>query len=244
MRIIDISEVKDIVQSGNLIAVGGFTINRKPIKILKEISESKLENLSIFTLAGSIDVDLMLINKKLKKIFAAYVGYEGLGISKILRDFVENKKVEFEDLTEILYHFSLKAGANDLKYLPTKSILNTDIMKISSLCEEISINGEKFCGVKAINPDVCIIHAQRADKEGNIFIDGPLFSELEMAMASKKTIFSVEEIGELNSDKIAIPKEFVDYVVHLKKGAAPTTCNGFYSPEISSIRGFMKDGKI
>jgi glutaconate CoA-transferase subunit A len=101
-----------------------------------------------------------------------------------------------------------------------------------------------LCGVKAINPDFCIIHAQKADKFGNISIEEPDFSEKEMAQASKVRIFSVEEISGLKPKEVTIPKEFVDYVVVTKKGAFPTGCKNYYSPDIKNILKYLdKNGK-
>ena len=241
MKYIDLSEINKIIKSNSTIAVGGFTINRKPIAIIKEIAKSDINNLNLFTLAGSLDVDLLVEKLKIKKISAAYVGYEGIGLSKITRKAVESGKVAFEDLTEILYYLRLKAGAIGVPFIPTESIINSDIFKINSACKKIKDPFSKkiLCAVKAINPDFCIIHAQKADKFGNILIDEPDFSEREMAQASKTRIFSVEEISELKSCEITIPKDFVDYIIVIKKGAYPTGCKNYYEPSVKNILKYL-----
>ena len=190
MKLIELNEIKNIIKSNSTLAIGGFTFNRKPISIINEIVKSDIKNLSLFLLAGSLDVDLLINSNKLKKISAAYVGYEGLGISTSTRKAVESKKVLFEDLTEILYYFRLKAAAIGTPFISTKSLVNSDIAKINSACKKIKcpFTKEVFVGIKALHPDVCIIHAQKADKEGNILIDEPDFSEKEMAQASKITL--------------------------------------------------------
>lgn len=237
MKFIEISDVGKIVKSNSVLAIGGFTINRKPMSIVKEISRSKAKDLSVFTLAGSIDIDTLLKNSKIRNLSAAYVGYEGLGSSKLFRKAVESGEISFEDLTEILYYFRLKAGSIGVPFIPNKTLLLSDIIKINSACEIKKSSNEKenFCEIKAINPDFSLIHAQKCDKFGNIYIQEPDFSEKEMAMASKITIFSVEEIGELNSQEITIPKEFVDYIVVEKNSASPTGCNNHYPPKIREI---------
>lgn len=245
MKIIKLEEIKNIIRSGSTIAIGGFTINRKPMALIKKISESQLENLSVFTLSGAIDIDLLLKKKKIKKIFAAYIGYEGLGISFLFRKSVENNEVEIEDLTEILYYLGLKAGAMGVPFIPTKSIVNSDIFKISSVCFEIKNpdSDDRLCAVKAINPDFCLIHAQKADAFGNIQINETDFCEKEMVQASKIRIFSVEEIvKKLKPSEITISNEFVDYVVISKNGALPTGCRGHYPPDIKEIMGFLEHG--
>jgi len=241
MKYIDLSDIGKIIKSNSTIAIGGFTINRKPISIIKEIIRSDINNLNIFTLAGSLDVDLFIENSKTKKIYAAYIGYEGLGFSKTIRNSVESGKVIFEDLTEILYHLRLKAGAMGVPFIPTESIINSDIFKVNSSCKKVKspFNKKILCGVEAINPDFCIIHAQKADKFGNILIDEPDFSEKEMAQASKIRIFSVEEISDLKPHEVTIPSEFVDYVVVSKKGAYPTGCKNYYSPDIKNILNYL-----
>ena len=242
MKIIELSKIKDIIKSDSLIAIGGFTINRKPISIIKEICKSQISNLHLYFLAGSIDADMLIKESKVSKISAAYVGYEGLGLSRVTRRAVESGKVLFEDLTEILYYYRLKAGAEKLPYLMTDSIKNTEIMSINSACERI-IEGENDirCKINAINPDYCIIHAQKADKEGNKIISEPDFCEKEMAQASKITIFSVEEIGKIGPKEITIPKEHVNYIVVSKRGALPTGCKDHYLPNIKEIVGNLEN---
>ncbi|MAG01703.1 hypothetical protein CMI42_00020 [Candidatus Pacearchaeota archaeon] len=242
MEYINLSDIKKIIKSNSTVAIGGFTINRKPIEIIKEITKSNINNLNIYTLAGSLDVDLLVEKSKVKKISAAYVGYEGLGFSRIISNTVESGEVIFEDLTEILYYLRLKAGALGVPFIPTASIINSDIFKINPACKKIKDPFTKkiLCGVQAINPDFCIIHAQKADKFGNILIDEPDFSEKEMAQASKIRIFSVEEIGELKPHEVTISNEFVDYIIVTEKGAYPTGCKNYYSPDIKNILNHLK----
>lgn len=246
MKFIDLSEIKKIIKSNSTIAIGGFTINRKPIAIINEIAKSKINNLYLYTLAGSLDIDILLKAEKISKISAAYVGYEGLGISKLTRNAAESKKVIFEDLTEILYYFRLKAGALGIPFMVTESIIDSDIFKINSACKKIKnpFNNKDLCAIKSINPDYCIIHAQKADKFGNILIDEPDFAEKEMAEASRIKIFSVEEIGELKPSEISIAKEFVDYVVVKKNSAYPTGCKGYYNPKIKQILSYLENEKL
>lgn len=244
MKYISLKDVKEIIKPNSTIAIGGFTINRKPIAIIKEIVKSNANNLKLYLLAGSLDVDLLVEKSKIAKISAAYVGYEGLGLSKITRTAVETGKIAFEDLTEILYYFRLKAGAQKSPFILAESIVNSDIIKVNSACKKIiDKSGQARCEIKAINPDFCIIHAQKADRHGNIFIDEPDFSEKEMARASKIRIFSVEEMGELKPEEITISKEFVDYIIVIKKGAYPTGCRNYYGPCIKKIIEYLENGK-
>ncbi|MDD5699646.1 MAG: hypothetical protein PHH00_00425 [Candidatus Nanoarchaeia archaeon] len=242
MKIISLSQIKDIITSDSVIAIGGFTINRKPISIIKEIAESDAKNLTLYTLAGSLDIDLLAEKSKVKKIMAAYAGYEGLGISKIVRRAVESGQVIFEDLTEILYYSRLKAGAIGVPFIPTSSIIKSDIFHANPSCKKIKnpFTGSELCAVKAINPDFSIIHAQKADRFGNILIEEPDFCEKEMAQASKIRIFSVEKIvNRLKPSEITISNKFADYIIPIKKGAYPTGCYKNYLPDIKNILNYL-----
>ncbi len=242
MKIIKLEQIRDIIKSGSIISIGGFTINRKPIAIIKEIAKNEIKDLTLYTLAGSLDIDLLVERLKVKKIIAAYVGYEGLGTSKTTRKAIESGAIAFEDLTEILYYLRLKAGAIGVPFIPTKAIINSDIFKINSACKKIKdpSTGEILCAVAAINPDFSIIHAQKADRYGNILIDEPDFCEKEMAQASKTRIFSVEKIvRKIKSSEITIPHQFVDYIIPLKRGAYPTGCKGNYKPDIKEMLNYL-----
>ncbi len=241
MKFIELSKIKGIIKSGSTIAVGGFTINRKPIAAIKQIADSDADNLSIFTLAGSLDVDLLLKSNKLKKIMAAYVGYEGLGLSHFVRKNVESGNVEFEDLTEILYYYRLKAAAENKDSLITEAITYTDIVKINSACEVISDikTGTSVTQIKALHPDICLIHAHKVDSKGNVYIADADFSEKEMAKASKITVVTVEEQDEI--PEITISAEDIDYIVVLPGSAKPTECMPNYAADIPKIMELMKN---
>lgn len=115
------------------------------------------------------------------------------------------------------------------------SVLGSDLPKYNKDLKTIKcpFTGKLLCAIPALNPDVAIIHAQRADKEGNIQMWGIIGSNKEIAMASKKVIVSVEEVVDSevirrDPNRTIIPAFKVDAIIEEPWGAHPSYTQGYY----------------
>jgi len=110
---------------------------------------------------------------------------------------------------------------------------------------EDPFTGEKMVAVRAIEPDVAIVHAQKADKYGNVRIEGPFYEDVIKAKAAKKVVVTVEEIISNEEfrkmpEATTIPHFLVDAVVEAPKGAYPASCFNYYDADYGHIQEYMK----
>src|SRR5690606_989073 len=129
----------------------------------------------------------------------------------------------------------LLAGSSGLPFWPLRSFYGTHIPKENSQIKHVTCpySGERLAAVPALNPDLCIVHVQRADKRGNAQVWGLLGTQKEAAFASKRVIVVAEEIvseEQIRRDpnRTLIPEFKVDHVVHEPWGCHPSYAQGHY----------------
>jgi len=237
--------VKRYVREGSHVAVGGCLYSRTPTAVVHEIIRQKIGDLTISRSLAGMEADLLIGASLLKKVVTSWwsVGY-AWGISKVMRKAVEGQLVEFEEWSHLSLGLRYMAAGMGLTFLPTLSMLGTDLERVNQLKSmNCPYSGEKVLLVPALYPDVGIIHAQVADKAGNIQIDGYEFMDQDIAKASGRVIVTVEKI--VNSNEIrkrpastTIPFFCVDAVVPLPYGAYPSECWKLYEADFSHFQKF------
>ncbi|MFQ5951608.1 MAG: CoA transferase subunit A, partial [Candidatus Geothermarchaeales archaeon] len=225
------------VSDGDKVFVGGFG-NLYPFALAHEVIRQGRKNLTLCKHSPELIGDQLIGARCVKKLVFSWLGNPGVGSSHCLRRAVEKGKpqpVELEEYTHAATTGMLRAGAMGLPFLPTKAILGSDIPKQNRKIKfmDCPYTGEKLCLIPSLNPDVALIHAQRADTEGNVQVWGVTSDIQDGALASKKIIVSVEEVVESevtrrDPNRTLIPGFMVDAVVHEPWGAHPSSAQGFY----------------
>ena len=136
-----------------------------------------------------------------------------------------------------------------LPSLPVKGMLGSDLLEISEIVGGQKLfndpfTGEEMIAVRAIEPDIAVIHAQKADEFGNVRIEGPVYEDVIKAKASKKVVVTAEEIipdGEFRKspERTTLPHFLVDAVVHAPKGAYPCSCCNYYDVDYGHIEEYI-----
>jgi len=244
--------VNRFVHSGDFIALGGCTTNRKPFAVVSEIIRQGIKNLYIHGGNAGGDSD-MLIGAGCCKVFInAYCANSGYSnVSRRYRKFIEEGKIMIEDYSLDVQALIFHAAALGLPFVPIKHMLGSDLEKKWGISEEVRAcdnnlpnkklmvtenpfnTEEKICLVPIPKIDVAIIHVQKASVDGTARIEGSVFSDLDMVMAAKYCIVTCEELVEphelrrepyLNS----IPSILTDAVVHVPFGAHPSQVYNYY----------------
>jgi len=253
--------VKAYINDGDHISIGGFTISRNPMACVHEIIRQKKKNLHLYAHSNGQGLDELIGAGVVTRAEIAYGG-NGIFAPTCFcfKRKVEQGVLEVEDYSNYQMSLRFLAGSMGIPFMPTYSSLGTDIIakwgfgselrnresKISK--EKIVLMDNPFSKkesldkknqkdqlvlVPAINPDVTILHAQKADIKGWTKIEGLTFSDVEQAKASKRVIVTCEEIVDKNELKIDpganhLPCFCVDAVVHVPMGAYPTACFKYY----------------
>jgi glutaconate CoA-transferase subunit A len=134
--------------------------------------------------------------------------------------------------------------------VPIKGMLGSDLLTISEVIgsqKQIKdpFTGETMIAVKAIEPDVAVIHAQKADEYGNVRIEGPFYEDIIKAKAAKKVVVTVEELIPNSAirkqpEATTIPHFIVDAVVETPKGSYPCSCFNYYDVDYEHIQEYLK----
>jgi glutaconate CoA-transferase subunit A len=238
MQFLRLEEAVEQIKNGSLITYSGMQLNRAPMAALFEIVRQNKKNLGIVSVPNPLATDLLIGAGCVKKVMTGFNGFSyegGFVISPNYRRAVENGKIELyeTDIFEILQ--GLKAASLGLREIEVMGFKNTDYIRINK-CKKT----KRGIMTKAIKPDFALIHAQAADKEGNVFVEDPLIENL-LAKASKNIIITVEKVAEL--ENITIPKEKITSISVVKKGALPTACFKAYDYHLNHIRTYVEYAK-
>ena len=191
--------VEKFVKDGQLVCFGGFT-HGIPFAIGHEMIRQGKRHLAVCKETPDLIVDQLLAAGCIDKLMFSWAGNPGVGSLHAFRRAVEQQiphPVTIEEYTHFITGARYLAGASGLPFMPvTAPVLASDLAGHTDVFKTIDcpFTGKKICLVKAINPDVAIIHGQRADREGNMQMWGIVGSNREIAMASEHVIISVEEI--------------------------------------------------
>ncbi len=230
--------VSQFIEEGDAVVLGTALEAAIPFAAGHEIIRQRKKNLTLIGPISDMLFDQMIGSGCVRKVIAAWVGNVIMGVGYNLRRAVEERipgKIEMEDYTNFSIALALHAGALGIPFVPTKSLLGTGMMERGSPFRKMTCpySGELLALVPAINPDVAIVHVQRADKEGNTHFWGGSGVTKEAAMASRKVIVVAEELVSKevirkDPNRTLLPGFLVSAVVLEPWGAHPSPVQGYY----------------
>jgi glutaconate CoA-transferase, subunit A len=259
----DLETAAALVKDGHDLAIGGCLYSRTPMALLLEILRQGRRELTLSRSLMCYEAELFLVNGQASQIVTSWMGL-GLpwGISKVFRNFVESGRVTYEEWSHLSLGLRYKAAAMGIPFLPTTSMLGSDLLKYNS-AQEIAcpFTGEKLCLVPAYYPDVALIHVHRADQYGNSQIDGYAHMDPDIAQAAHTVIVTTERLVPTeevigSADRTTLPHFMVDAVIEVPFGSYPHECHGLYDANFEhfdayvsrikengeeGVRGFLED---
>lgn len=226
--------IADFVNDGDVIYAAGFT-HLIPFAAGHEIIRQGKKNLTLARATPDLIYDQMVAAGCAKKVIFSYMGNPGVGSLRIVRGAIERGELEWEEYSHFGMITRLQAGASGLPFLPMKQTGAEDLEKINPQIKRIPdpYGGKDVIVVSALNPDVAIVHVQRADKNGNAHLWGIIGEQKEAAFAAKKVILTAEEIVDesvIRSDpnRTMIPGIVVSAVCHVPYASHPSYSQGYY----------------
>jgi len=237
-RISSLAEaIEATVRDGDTLAVEGFT-HLIPHAAGHEIIRQRRKNLTLIRMTPDLVYDQLIGMGCASKLVFSWGGNPGVGSLYRFRDAVENgwpHKLEIEEHSHAAMANAYEAGAAGLPCAVFRGYFGGDLPKVNTKIKYITcpFTGEKLAAVPAHRPDVAVIHAQRADRAGNVMIEGVLGVQKEAVLASKRSVITVEEIvDELPRDRslnaVVLPHWTVGHVVEVPGGAFPSYAQGYY----------------
>lgn len=245
-KVIPIEAIRTEIRSGDTIALGGGGLVRKPMGLVEEIVRSDISDLTLVTVLGGPDVDLLLGAGRVKRLIYAYVGFDFAGLAPNFRRAREEKKVDFIEGSEYILIAALEAAVRGIPFMPVRSGLGSDLLRINPQLKEFvsPFGGEKLVAVRAIQPDVALLHVNYADRSGYGQILGDRFLDPLCARAAKKTILSAEKLVETKKIEesfkdTAILKLWTSKVVEIPRGAGFTSCFPDYPADLARAQDYL-----
>ncbi len=248
------------IRDGMTLAMGTGLESAIPFAAGHEIIRQGRRDLTLAGPISDILFDQLIGAGCARRVVAAWVGNVGAGLAHNFRRAVEEgipRALSVEDHSNLTVALALEAGARGVPYLPTRTALGTDIARDHPRLREITcpFTGDRLLAVRALRPDVTILHVQRCDLDGNAHLWGNLGVSLEAARAADTVILTCEEIvesGVIRSDpnRTLIPGFLVHAVAAVPSGSHPSPIQGYlnrddafyeeYHAETRSREGFLR----
>jgi glutaconate CoA-transferase subunit A len=246
-KLVSITEsISKYVSDGDIVYAAGFT-HLIPFAAGHEIIRQGKKNLTLARATPDLIYDQMVAAGCAKKVIFSYMGNPGVGSLRIVRAAIEKGELEWEEYSHFGMITRLQAGASGLPFLPMNQTGATDLEKSNPLIRRVTdpYSGNEVITVPALNPDVAIVHVQRADKNGNAHLWGIVGEQKEVAFAAKKVILTAEEIVDeevIRSDpnRTLIPGFIVSAVCHEPHSAHPSYAQGYYDRDNEFYLGWDK----
>ncbi len=222
------------VQDGDTVYAAGFT-HLIPFAAGHEIIRQRKRGLVLARATPDLIYDQMVAAGCARKVIFSYMGNPGVGSLRIVRSEIEAGRLEWEEYSHFGMISRLQAGAAGLPFMPMNQTGAGDLERANALIRRVTdpYSGREVIVVPALNPDVAIIHVQRADRDGNAHLWGIIGEQKEVAFASKRVILTAEEIVDgavIRSDpnRTLIPGFIVHAVCQVPYASHPSYAQGYY----------------
>lgn len=241
-KVLSIEAAVGLIKDGDNVAFGGVLMNMKPIAIMWEIIKQEKKDLTVTILTGNFGLDAMIGMGQVKSLNTIYVGFEQLGFAPNFQQRVQGGTLHINEFTEMQWFWAMRAAEMGLPYLPCRSGLESELLEVNPYLAEIDFEGEKLVAVKAIKPDVTIIHSMVGDHYGNIQLENmKTYMEDTVARSVKKggkVIVSVEKLVDIDyiyrNPMNTILNDFeIDAVVEIPYGAHPGSVGPLYFNDVA-----------
>jgi glutaconate CoA-transferase, subunit A len=235
-----------LIRDGDHVAIGGTLYSRTPMALVFALLRHRRRHLTVSRPLACYEIELFLSTGMLDRIVTSWVGI-GLpwGLAPIFRHYVESGQASYDEWSHLAMGLRYKAGAMGVPFLPSVSMLGSDLAAALDLqTVTCPYTGQRLAAVPALNPDVALIHAHRADIFGNAQVDGYRHMDADMARAARTVIVSAEQIVSseeiaAHPDRTMLPHFAVDAVVEAPYGAYPHECYGRYGPDLAHFDAYV-----
>ena len=244
------------IPDGAQIALGGFAIARNVITVVHELIRQQKKDLTLSQCVMGMDTDLLVGAGLVRRLIVGGGSLDKFGLVQCVNRARENGDIISLDMTSLSVCFSYLAGALGLSFIPIKSMMASEVLARlergpgAEFVRRIHcpFTGEEYVALKALTPDVALVHVQVADEQGNCQIHGPKWENEEQAKAAKRVILIAEELAppELfrqHPTRTVIPAHRVEAVIHQPYGAHPTAVYSCYDFDAEHLELYVKHAR-
>jgi glutaconate CoA-transferase subunit A len=228
--------VSRFVRRGDRVALEGFT-HLIPFAAGHEIIRQGLTDLTLIRMTPDLIYDQMIGCGCARKLVFSWAGNPGVGSLHRLRDAVEHGwpcSIELEEHSHAAMASAYAAGASRMPCAIFRGYIGSDLPRVNPRIGSIvcPFTGETLAAVPAVRPDATIIHAQKADRRGNVLISGIVGVQKEAVLAAARAVVTVEEVvddlGTAGSNAVVLPSWTINAIAVAPGGARPSYAHGYY----------------
>ncbi len=250
-----LAEVVRTVPPGAHIALGGFATSRNPIAFVHELIRQNKNDLTLSQCVMGMDTDLLVGAGLVRRLIVGGGSLDRFGLVQCVNRARESGTVQSIDSTSLSVCFGYLAGALGISFIPIKSMLASEMLErlLRDAPEYLRLGtcpftGEAYVFLRALTPDVAVVHVQVADSEGNCRIRGPRWENEEQAKAARRVVVITEELVSTDEirrepERTVIPGHRVEAVVHQPYGAHPTAVFGCYDYDAEHLTQYVEQTK-
>jgi glutaconate CoA-transferase subunit A len=229
--------ISDLVHDGDTVALEGFT-HLIPFAAGHEIIRQQRRNLTLIRMTPDLLYDQMIGSGCARKLIFSWGGNPGVGSLHRLRDAVEHDwpvPFEIEEYSHAAMANAYEAGAAGMPSAFFLGAAGTDLPAVNPNIRFITcpFSGQRLACVPAHRPDVAVIHAQKADRSGNVLLEGIVGVQKEAVLSARRSLVTVEEvvddIGSRSPNAVILPAWTIAAIAAVPGGAHPSYAHGYYS---------------
>jgi glutaconate CoA-transferase subunit A len=234
--------VAENLHDGDSVAFEGFT-HLIPTAAAHEAIRQGFRNLTLIRMTPDLIYDQMIGMGMAKKVIFSYAGNPGVGLLRRLRDAVENgwpQAIETEEHSHAAMANAYEAGASGLPCAIFRGYRGAGLAAVNPNITSITcpFTGEVLAAIPSMRPDVTFIHAQKANKKGDVLVEGIVGIQKEAVLAAKRAVVTVEEIvddfSDVSVNACIIPAWTITNIAVVPGGAHPSYAQGYYSRDNAS----------
>jgi glutaconate CoA-transferase subunit A len=228
--------VASTVRDGDTVAMEGFT-HLIPFAAAHEVIRQRRRHLTLIRMTPDLIYDQLIGMGCADKLVFSWVGNPGVGSLHRFRDAYENgwpTPIAIEEHSHAAMANAYEAGAAGLPFALFRGYRGVDLAKVNPNIRQVTcpFTGEELAAVPAIRPDAAVVHALRADRAGNVLIEGIVGVQKEAVLAAKRSLVTVEEIvddfGPRSANTVILPSWCVGAIACVPGGAHPSYAHGYY----------------
>ena len=234
--------VADNLSDGDMVAFEGFT-HLIPHAAAHEAIRQDRKDLTLVRMTPDLVYDQLIGMGLARKLIFSYAGNPGVGLLRRLRDAVENgwpQPIELEEHSHAALANAYEAGAAGLPVAVFRGYRGAGLKAVNPNIRSITcpFSGEELAAVPAIRPDVTFIHAQKANRRGDVLVEGILGVQKEAVLAAHRAVVTVEEIvdnfDDVHPNACVLPSWTITAICHVPGGAHPSYAHGYYARDNAS----------
>jgi glutaconate CoA-transferase subunit A len=242
-RFVSLTEaVAENLNSGDAVAFEGFT-HLIPHAAAHEAIRQGFRDLTLIRMTPDVIYDQMIGMGMARKLVFSYAGNPGVGLLRRLRDAVENgwpNRPEIEEHSHAAMANAYEAGASGLPVAIFRGYRGAGLAAVNPNIRSINdpFTGEELAAIPSVRPDVTFIHAQRANKRGDVLVEGIIGIQKEAVLAAKRAVVTVEEVVEnfdgVHPNACVLPHWTIAAIAVVPGGAHPSYAHGYYKRDNKS----------